>query len=123
MMKELLLGTLPYIVITLGDYLMISFNNTIILIITVVDPTLVTPPPYVDPNNKIRFGKGPPQLVSEEDICPPPVICPTCPKSKETKECKEEFTIDDLLGHQLLTVDRLNKVVAKGHENRTLGKL
>lgn len=89
--------------------------------IAVVDPTLVTPPPYVDPNNKIKFGKGPPELVGEYDICQPPVICPTCPKSKETKECKEEFTIDDLLGHQPLAIQQLHKVTNKGHANRSLG--
>lgn len=89
-----------------------------------MDSTLVTPPPYVDPNNKIKFGKGPPPLIGEEDICPPPVICPTCPtKSKETKACKEEFTIDDLLGHRPLSVQKLMNVNTKGHKNRTLGKL
>lgn len=89
-----------------------------------MDPILVTPPPYVDPNNKIKFGKGPPTLIGEDDICPPQIICPTCPKSKETKECKEELTIDDLLGHQPLAVQKLDvKITTKGHANRTLGKL
>lgn len=83
----------------------------------------MTPPPYVDPNNKIKFGKSPPQLIGEDDICPPVVICPTCPKSKETKECKEEFSIDYLLGHQPLAVQTIDKVNFKGQANRTLGKL
>lgn len=83
---------------------------------------LATPPPYVHPNDKIKFGKSPPQMIGEDDICPPVVTCPTCPKSKETKECKEEFTIDYLLGHQSLNVERLIPT-AKGYANRTLGKL
>jgi hypothetical protein len=101
-----------------------NFNNMYILNISVVDPTLVTPPPYVDPNNKIKFGKVPQELIDIDDICPPITICPTCPaKSKETKECKEEFTIDDLLGHQPLSVQQLHRVTTKGHANRTLGNL
>lgn len=83
----------------------------------------MTPPPYVDPNNKITFGKGPPELIGEEDICPPPVICPTCSNPKETKECREEFSIDYLLGHQPLSVKEVDKIQNKGLANRTLGKL
>lgn len=81
-----------------------------------------TPSPYVDPSNKIKFGKSPPELIGEDDICPPKVICPTCPKLKETKECKEEFTIDDLLGHQPLYVYPLTQVTFKGLTNRSMGK-
>ncbi|KAL5235357.1 hypothetical protein ACI65C_002767 [Semiaphis heraclei] len=107
-----------------GTYYCVSKNDEAIvagnITLYIVDPTLVTPPPYVDPNNKIKFGKGPPELIGEYDICQPPVICPTCPKSKETKECKEEFTIDDLLGHQPLAIQQLHKVTNKGHANRTL---
>ncbi|XP_050443894.1 uncharacterized protein LOC126847631 [Adelges cooleyi] len=86
----------------------------------IIDPTLVTPPPYIDPNNKVKFGKIPPELVGVDDICPPVIICPTCPKTKETKECKEELTVDDLLGHQPLAVYQLFKGSIKGLANRTL---
>lgn len=89
-----------------------------------MDSTLITPPPYVDPKNKTKFGKEPPPLIGEEYICPSPVICPTCSTiSNETKACKREFTIDDLLGHRPLSVQKLMNVNTKGQNNRTLGKL
>lgn len=79
-------------------------------------------PPYVD-SNKATFGKGPPELIGVEDICPPQVICPTCSNPKVTKECKEEFSIDYLLDHQPLTIISVDGIQNKGLINRTLGKV
>ncbi|KAK4884271.1 hypothetical protein RN001_000542 [Aquatica leii] len=63
-----------------------------------IDPSLATPPPILDGSNVAVFGVQPPEIVSLEQLCPPPVQCEKCTTVKQvSKACTGSGFLFDLI--------------------------
>lgn len=70
-----------------------------LMIFVEIDPSLATPPPIVDGSNIAIFGVQPPEIVSLEQLCPPPVQCPTCNEATKpaSNSCSGSGFLFDLI--------------------------
>lgn len=82
-----------------------------------LDKHLSRPPNYdYEAGQVIKYGAEPPERVALDDLCPPPVICPSCTRPIQNKlNCKNDlFSVQELLNHRDLEIHILDNYPGMG---------
>lgn len=92
-------------------------NKRLLISILELDKNLARPPNSdSETGHPMKYGSEPPERVALDDLCPPPVVCPTCTRPTQSKlNCKNDlFSVQELLNHRDLEIHVLDDYPGMG---------